>query len=66
MIIKRIGWVHGLNPRTLKEDTETGKWSYISHHLVVHRPNKQDYMEEYKLYKKYIQSLPKYEIQIEK
>ncbi|MDU6995996.1 MAG: hypothetical protein E6356_14135 [Terrisporobacter othiniensis] len=63
MIIKRIGWVYGLNPRTLWEDTETGKWGYISYVYSVSKPSKD---KEYKFYKRYVQSLPKYEIKIDK
>lgn len=63
MIIKRIGFEYGLNPRTLWEDTETGRWGYISYMYSVSRYEK-DY--DYKMYKRYVQSLPKYEIKIVK
>lgn len=65
-VIKRIGWEHGLNPRTLGEDTETGRWWYISYHYNIYRCDKETSMKEYKSYKSYVQSLPKYEIVIEK
>lgn len=63
MIIKRIGWKYGLNPRTLWEDTETGKWGYISYRYSVCRCEKDN---DYKMYKRYVQSLQKYEIVLEK
>ncbi|HSQ89399.1 hypothetical protein [Romboutsia sp.] len=61
MIIKRIGWEHGLNPRTLWENTETSEWGYVSYRYSNFECRKSD---NYYFYKRYVQSLPKYEIQI--
>lgn len=63
MIIKRIGWQYGLNPRTLWENTETGEWGYISYMYSRYECSKND---DYYSYKRYVQSLDNYEIQLEK
>lgn len=61
MIVKRVGWQYGLNPRVLWEDTETGRWGYNSYRYSISECSKSD---RYYFYKRYVQSLQKYEIQV--
>lgn len=63
MIIKRVGWQYGLNPQVLWEDTKRGCWGFNSHGYGTFESSKSD---RYYFYKRYVQSLPKYEIQVVK